>query len=74
MNAEKLTAEKTIHWLNKTADTAYNMPDGPITDRKTEIARRYNELKGRASELSVWVKYCATKGYSLDHEGYDLFA
>ncbi len=76
MNAEKLTAERTIHWLKKTIKTINNMPQISSMEnyRANELAIRYDELIDRAKELGVWVNFCEDAGFVTDHNGFDLFA
>ena len=75
MKAEKLNAERTIHWINKTARTAANLGSGSLENYSRQmVAQRYDELKGRAKELGIWETYCHEKGFSPTHDGYDLFA
>lgn len=74
-NPKKMTAERLIHWMDKTINSANKAVDrGRIAMSCLPIIARHTELKDTLVEYGVWNKFCAERGLSIEHNGYDLFA
>jgi hypothetical protein len=79
VNAETLTAERVIHWLNKTSRSISNEAQRGTTDMENHgklahLCSRYNELKDRAKILGIWDSFCDANGWAIGHDGFDCAA
>jgi hypothetical protein len=73
-----MNAEKTLHWLNKTARTINNHWDKAKSKRKCTQAywdgliTRYEALSKQAQTQKAWEKYCQSINKPIDHTGVTL--
>ncbi len=44
------------------------------TSKAWELQDRYDELKEKAQDKDAWFAYCTTRGLSVDHRAWDLWA
>jgi|SaaInlStandDraft_4_1057021.scaffolds.fasta_scaffold46917_5 hypothetical protein len=44
------------------------------TSKSWELQDRYDKLKEQAQNKDAWFAYCTTRGFSVEHRAWDLWA